>query len=89
MRGTVSHAPSGPGRDFSKNEGDPYEPEAQRLFEDGVRGGRRDGRPDGTTVYSSGWIAAVGNRFQKNHQEDNEEAFFNDMVNNPCLKTEA
>ena len=23
------------------------------------------GRPDGTTVYSSGWIAAVGSRFQK------------------------
>ena len=47
------------------------------------------GRPDGTIVYSSGWIAAVGSRFQKNHPEDNEEAFFNDMVNNPCLKTEA
>ena len=28
------------------------------------------GRPDGTTVYSSGWIAAVGSRFQKNHPED-------------------
>ena len=38
------------------------------------------GRPDGTTVYSSGWIAAVGSRFQKNHPEDNEEAFFQDMM---------
>ena len=38
------------------------------------------GRPDGTTVYSSGWIAAVGSRFQKNHPEDNKEAFFNDMM---------
>ena len=38
------------------------------------------GRPDGTTVYSSGWIAAVGSRFQKNHPEDNEEVFFNDMM---------
>ncbi|MDO4936750.1 MAG: FAD-dependent oxidoreductase [Sutterellaceae bacterium] len=38
------------------------------------------GRPDGTTVYSSGWIAAVGSRFQKGHPEDNEEAFFNDMM---------
>ena len=38
------------------------------------------GRPDGTTVYSSGWIAAVGSRFQKNHPEDSKEAFFNDMM---------
>ena len=38
------------------------------------------GRPDGATVYSSGWIAAVGSRFQKNHPEDNKEAFFNDMM---------
>lgn len=37
-------------------------------------------RPDGTTVYSSGWIAGVGSRFQKKHPEDNEEAFFNDMM---------
>lgn len=36
-------------------------------------------RPDGATVYSSGWIAAVGSRFQKNHP-DTEEAFFNDMM---------
>lgn len=32
------------------------------------------------TVYSSGWIAAVGSCFQKNHPEDNEEAFFQDMM---------
>lgn len=32
------------------------------------------GRPDGTTVYSSGWIAAVGSRFQKEHP-DTPEAF--------------
>lgn len=38
------------------------------------------GRPDGTTVYSSGWIAAVGSRFQKNHPEDSKEAFFEDMM---------
>ena len=38
------------------------------------------GRPDGTTVYSSGWIAAVGSRFQKNHPEDSKEAFFQDMM---------
>lgn len=40
------------------------------------------GRPDGTTVYSSGWIAAVGSRFQKTavHPEDSKEAFFNDMM---------
>ena len=37
------------------------------------------GRPDGTTVYSSGWIAAVGSRFQKAHP-DTPEAFFNDMM---------
>jgi flavocytochrome c len=37
------------------------------------------GRPDGATVYSSGWIAAVGSRFQKNHP-DTPEAFFNDMM---------
>lgn len=36
-------------------------------------------RPDGATVYSSGWIAAVGSRFQKNHP-DTEDAFFNDMM---------
>ncbi len=38
------------------------------------------GRPDGATVYSSGWIAAVGSRFQKNHPEDSTEAFYNDMM---------
>ena len=38
------------------------------------------GRPDGVTVYSSGWIAAVGSRFQKNHPEDSTEAFYNDMM---------
>ena len=38
------------------------------------------GRPDGTTVYSSGWIACVGSRFQKNHPEDNKQAFFDDMM---------
>ena len=38
------------------------------------------GRPDGATVYSSGWIAAVGSRFQKDHPEDNPEAFFQDMM---------
>ena len=37
-------------------------------------------RPNGTTVYSSGWIAAVGSRFQKNHPEDSKEAFFEDMM---------
>ncbi len=37
------------------------------------------GRPDGTTVYSSGWIAAVGSRFQKNHP-DTPKAFFDDMM---------
>lgn len=37
-------------------------------------------RPDGTTVYSSGWIAGVGSRFQKNHPEDNKKAFFDDMM---------
>ena len=37
-------------------------------------------RPDGTTVYSSGWVACVGSRFNKHHTEDNEEAFFNDMM---------
>ena len=37
------------------------------------------GRPDGTTVYSSGWIAAVGSRFQKEHP-DTPEAFFDDMM---------
>lgn len=37
------------------------------------------GRPDGTTVYSSGWIAAVGSRFQKEHP-DTSEAFFDDMM---------
>ncbi|MFU0841091.1 MAG: FAD-binding-2 domain-containing protein [Burkholderia sp.] len=37
------------------------------------------GRPDGTTVYSSGWIAAVGSRFQTKHP-DTKEAFFNDMM---------
>lgn len=59
------------------------------FLKTGFAAGAAMAAPDGTTVYSSGWIAAVGNRFQKNHQEDNEEAFFNDMVNNPCLKTEA
>ncbi|MDO5532953.1 FAD-dependent oxidoreductase [Sutterella sp.] len=38
------------------------------------------GRPDGATVYSSGWIAAVGSRFQKNHPEDSKQAFFDDMM---------
>ena len=38
------------------------------------------GRPDGTSVYSSGWIAAVGSDMQKHHTEDNKEAFFNDMM---------
>ncbi len=38
------------------------------------------GRPDGTTVYSSGWIAAVGSEMQKNHPEDTKEAFINDMM---------
>ncbi len=38
------------------------------------------GRPDGNTVYSSGWIAAVGSRFQKNHPEDSKEAFIADMM---------
>lgn len=37
------------------------------------------GRPDGTTVYSSGWIAAVGSRFQTKHP-DTKEAFFSDMM---------
>ena len=37
-------------------------------------------RPDGATVYSSGWIAAVGSRFQKNHPEDSPKAFFEDMM---------
>ena len=37
-------------------------------------------RPDGATVYSSGWIAAVGSRFQKNHPEDSKKAFFDDMM---------
>ncbi len=37
------------------------------------------GRPDGTTVYSSGWIAAVGSRFQKSHP-DTPKAFFDDMM---------
>lgn len=38
-------------------------------------------RPDGATVYSSGWIAAVGSRFQKNHPEDDSpKAFFEDMM---------
>lgn len=37
------------------------------------------GRPDGTTMYSSGWIAAVGSGFQKDYP-DTEEAFFNDMM---------
>ena len=37
-------------------------------------------RPDGTTVYSSGWIAGVGSRFNKHHTEDNEKAFFDDMM---------
>lgn len=37
------------------------------------------GRPDGTTVYSSGWLAAVGSRFQTKHP-DTPEAFFNDMM---------
>lgn len=37
-------------------------------------------RPDGTTVYSSGWIAGVGSRFQKNHPEDSKQAFFEDMM---------
>ena len=35
--------------------------------------------PDGTTMYSSGWIAAVGSRFQKGFN-DSEDAFFNDMM---------
>lgn len=38
------------------------------------------GRPDGTTIYSSGWLAAVGSRYQKNHPEDNKDAFFEDMM---------
>lgn len=37
------------------------------------------GRPDGATVYSSGWIAAIGSRFQTKHP-DTEEAFFRDMM---------
>lgn len=37
-------------------------------------------RPDGATVYSSGWIAAVRSRFQKNHPEDSPKAFFEDMM---------
>ena len=37
-------------------------------------------RPDGATVYSSGWIAAVVSRFQKNHPEDSPKAFFEDMM---------
>lgn len=32
------------------------------------------GRPDGTTVYSSGWIAAVDSRFQK-EPPDTPESF--------------
>lgn len=36
-------------------------------------------RPDGTTIYSSGWIACVGSKFQKDHP-DSKEAFFNDMM---------
>lgn len=36
-------------------------------------------RPDSTTIYSSGWIACVGSRFQKNHP-DTKEAFFKDMM---------
>lgn len=42
------------------------------------------GRPDGTTVYSSGWIAAVGSRSQKEHP-DTPEAFFNDMMQHIAL----
>lgn len=35
-------------------------------------------RPDGATVYSSGWIAAVGSRFQKNTRK---------TLRKPSLKT--
>lgn len=38
------------------------------------------GRPDGVTVYSSGWIAAVGSDMQKHHPEDTKEAFVADMM---------
>lgn len=37
-------------------------------------------RPDGTTVYSSGWIAAVGSKMQQHHPEDSKEAFVADMM---------
>lgn len=37
------------------------------------------GRPDGATLYSSGWIAAVGSRYQKEFP-DTEDAFFDDMM---------
>lgn len=44
-------------------------------------------RPDGTTVYSSGWIAAVGSELQKHHPEDNVELFTESMMKVSHYKT--
>lgn len=54
---------------------------ALEAAEQGSRGVilEKTGRPDGATVYSSGWIAGVGSRFQT-RPPDTEEAFFKDMM---------
>ncbi len=38
------------------------------------------GRPDSTSAYSSGWIAATKTRYQDPKEQDSKEAYFKDMM---------
>lgn len=38
------------------------------------------GRPDSTSAYSSGWIAATKTRYQDPNEKDSKEAYFEDMM---------
>ena len=37
------------------------------------------GRPDSTSAYSSGWIAATKTRYQDPNEKDSKEAYFEDI----------